>query len=198
MPKSLNPRCISCASITTAEARGRSCWDSSVCHNRRSHYRRRLAQQAEATPQGNSVPVLDVPLPNSVYAVLYCYLTEDHRLHAVTAELYRGDAIVAKAAPTHVGALTERVINLYLQNVLDAFSTHLNRTHLTSFPLTLGFEGSRYSAINSRACSAKLFSARKLRKPSSYKAFGFRIRCQMGSIEDSTLMKRCKDWRSQF
>jgi hypothetical protein len=126
MPKSLNPRCISCASITTAEARGRSCWDSSVCHNRRSHYRRRLAQQAAATFQVNSVPVLDVPLPNSVYAVLYCYLTEAHRLHAVTAELYRGDAIVAKAAPTHVGALTERVINLYLRNVLDAFSAHLN------------------------------------------------------------------------
>jgi hypothetical protein len=42
------------------------------------------------------------------------------------AELYRGDAIVAKAAPTHVGALTERVINLYLRNVLDAFSAHLN------------------------------------------------------------------------
>lgn len=74
----------------------------------------------------NKVPVLDVPLPNSVYAILYCYLTEDRRLHAVTAELYRGDAIVAKAAPTHVGALTERVINLYLRNVLGAFSDHLN------------------------------------------------------------------------
>ena len=126
MPKFLNPRCISCAAITTAEARGRSCWDKTVCHNRRSHYRRRLAQQAAAMSQANSVPVLDVPLPNSVYAVLYCYLTEDHRLHAVTAELYRGDAIVAKAAPAHVGALTERVINLYLRNVLDAFSAHLN------------------------------------------------------------------------
>ena len=126
MPKSLNPRCISCASITTAEARGRSCWDHAVCHNRRSHYRRRLAQQVAATSQANGVPVLDVPLPNSVYAVLYCYLTEDRRLHAVSSELYRGDAIVAKAAPAHVGALTERVINLYLRNVLDAFSAHLN------------------------------------------------------------------------
>ena len=126
MPKSLNPRCISCASITTAEARGRSCWDKTVCHNRRSHYRRRLAQQAAILSQTSGVPVLDVPLPNSVYAVLYCYLTEAHRLHAVTAELYRGNAIVAKAAPTHVGALTERVINLYLRNVLDAFSAHLN------------------------------------------------------------------------
>jgi hypothetical protein len=70
--------------------------------------------------------VLDVPLPNSVYAVLYCYLTEDRRLHAVTAELYQGIAIVAKAAPAHVGALTERAINLYLRNVLDALSAHLN------------------------------------------------------------------------
>ena len=35
------------------------------------------------------------------------------------------------------------------------------RTHLTSFPVILGFEASRYSAINDRGCLAKPFSARK-------------------------------------
>ncbi len=127
MPKSLNPRCLSCATITTAEARGRSCWDNAVCHNRRSHYRRRLAQQkTSGAASAEQIPVLEVPLPNSLYAILYCYVTEKGRLHAVSAELYRGDAIVAKAAPTHVGALTERVINLYLRNVLEAFSAHID------------------------------------------------------------------------
>jgi hypothetical protein len=127
VPKPLNSRCFSCAALTPTEARQRSCWDDVVCHNRRSHYRRRLAQQAIAanSPDPAAVPILEVPLPDAIYAVLYCYLTEDQRLHAVTAELYRGDAIVAKTAPTHVGGLTERVINLYLRNVLDAFSTHI-------------------------------------------------------------------------
>jgi hypothetical protein len=127
MPKSLNPRCISCALITTAEAWGRSCQDNAVCHNRRSHYWRRLAQQTSSgAASADKIPVLEVPLPNSFYAILYCYVAENHRLHAVSVKLYRGDAIVAKAAPTHVGALTKRVINLYLRNVLETFSAHIN------------------------------------------------------------------------
>jgi hypothetical protein len=58
------------------------------------------------------------------------------------------------------------------------------RTHLTSFAGVLGFEVSRYFAINDRACLTKLFFARTGIKPASCKAFGFRNRSQMGSIKE--------------
>ena len=117
-----------------------------MCHNRRSHYRRRLAQQAIAasSPDPAAVPILEVPLPDVIYAVLYCYLTEDNRLHAVTSELYRGDAIVIKSAPTHVGGLTDRVINLYLRSILEAFSTHIT-TPIALFRDKVELPLSRYS-----------------------------------------------------
>jgi hypothetical protein len=53
---------------------------------------------------------------------------------------------------------------------------------LTSFAGVLGFEVSRYFAINDRACLTKLFFARTGIKPASCKAFSFRNRSQMGSI----------------
>jgi phosphopantetheinyl transferase (holo-ACP synthase) len=54
---------------------------------------------------------------------------------------------------------------------------------LTSFAGVLGFEVSRYFALNDRACLARLFFARTWIKPASCKAFSFRIRSQMGFIE---------------
>ena len=71
----------------------------------------------------------------------------------------------AKAAPRHPG-------------LGDGY-----RTHLTSFAGVLGFEVSRYFAINNRACLTRLFFARTGIKPASCKAFSFRNRSQMGSIE---------------
>ena len=62
------------------------------------------------------------------------------------------------------------------------------RTHLTSFAGVLGFEVSRYFAINDRACLTKLFFARTGIKPASCKAFSFRNRAQMGPIESLVKM----------
>jgi len=63
------------------------------------------------------------------------------------------------------------------------------RTHLTSFAGVLGFEVSRYFAINNRACLTRLFFARTGIKPASCKAFSFRNRSQMGSIRLPLLMQ---------
>lgn len=120
MPKPINPQCLSCAALTSQKARQRSCWDSVRCHKRRTFYRSKQAQPAAPS----SVPVLDVPLPQTVYAILYRYLLPTGLLHAVGAELYQGSELVAKTKPLHVGALTDRVLKLYLQSVLETFSSH--------------------------------------------------------------------------
>ncbi|MBW4544789.1 MAG: hypothetical protein KME25_10160 [Symplocastrum torsivum CPER-KK1] len=44
----------------------------------------------------------------------------------------------------------------------------LYRTHLTSFAGVLGFEVSRYFAINDRACLTRLFFARTGIKPGDF------------------------------
>ena len=82
------------------------------------------------------------------------------------------------------------ILQLYASS-LSAFELLMGkslayRTHLISFRMILGFEVSRYSALNDRACLAKPFSSRKRRNPSSCKASDSRIRSQMGSIEQES------------
>ena len=122
MPKVVNERCLACAVLASHEARQKSCWDKARCHKRRTFYRGKLARTAK--PVSDAVPVLDVPLPQTTYAILYRYLAPSGLHHAVGAELYRGAELVAKTKPLHVGALTDRVLKLYLQSALETFSAH--------------------------------------------------------------------------
>ena len=122
MPKLVNERCLACAALTSHEARQKSCWDKVRCHKRRTFYRNKFSQPAQSV--SGAVPVLEVPLPQTTYAILYRYLTPNGLHHAVGAELYQGAELVAKTKPLHVGALTDRVLRLYLQSVLETFSTH--------------------------------------------------------------------------
>ncbi|WNZ27870.1 hypothetical protein HJG54_34160 [Leptolyngbya sp. NK1-12] len=123
MPKPVNQRCQQCALLSASEARQKACWDSQLCHKRRSFYRHKLAL-AQTHQVNEPVPVLDVPLPDTVYAILYRYLIEGNILHAIAAELYRGDQLIAKTRPIHCGALTDRVLRMYLQSVLETFTHH--------------------------------------------------------------------------
>jgi hypothetical protein len=70
------------------------------------------------------VPIIDVPLPESAYAILYRYLGAQNALHAVSCELYLGSQMLAKTKPIHTAALTERIVRTYLQSVLEQFSHH--------------------------------------------------------------------------
>jgi hypothetical protein len=122
MPKPVNKRCQDCALLSASEARQKACWDDQLCHKRRSFYRHKLV--ASPSQANDAVPVLDVPLPETVYAILYRYLMEGDILHAIAAELYRGDQLIAKTRPIHCGALTDRVLRMYLQSVLETFTHH--------------------------------------------------------------------------
>jgi hypothetical protein len=77
--------------------------------------------------------------------------------------------------------------------LVKRLTNSLYRTHLTSFAGVLGFEVSRYFAINDRACLTRLFFARTGIKPASCKAFSFRNRSQMGLYIGlvKVIAKRC-------
>lgn len=152
MARPINQRCIECALLATEAAHHRACWDGVRCHNRRSYYRGKLAQQQRAqeeppVPSPHTPVVLDVPLPETPTAILYRYHPPESSttLHAVCAELYRGSHLVAKTKPIHTGALTERTLRIYLQNVLDVFSRQVNA------PITL-FRESINLPLNRHAC----------------------------------------------
>lgn len=60
--------------------------------------------------------------PESSYALLYRYLLDTEILHAFAAELYQGEQLIAKTRPIHCGALTDRVLRMHLQSLLETFS----------------------------------------------------------------------------
>lgn len=119
MPRAINPLCLSCAELTSAQAHLRSCWDDVRCHKRRSFYRGKLSQAA--APIDSPVPIIKISLPSVCYAVLVQW-KQGSRLHAVAGELYRGSELLAKSSPIHCGALTERMLKQYLESMLKAFS----------------------------------------------------------------------------
>lgn len=113
-----NPRCLSCAALSTEEARQRSCWDAKRCHNRRSHYRNRIEPQQP----DEALPTIDIGLPANHYAVLYRYLEPTGKCHAVRSELYQGSKLIARTSAQHVGALTEGEWRTFQTNVLKGLS----------------------------------------------------------------------------
>ncbi len=122
MPKPLNPKCQLCAKLSTSAAKlihgstGDGCWDTSVCHNRRSFYRRRSDNQTK-------IPIMKVEPPTTHFAVLYLYKEAgDKPLHAIDAQLWYGQKPICRLDPIHCFGLTAGKIKAYTELVLQAFS----------------------------------------------------------------------------
>ncbi|PSN19584.1 hypothetical protein C7271_06490 [filamentous cyanobacterium CCP5] len=136
MPRRINPKCLYCAHLPVAEARqlhgaeGDDCWDESLCHRRRTHYRKRrdnnaarrsqyrqeVAQrQAEAAPDEVSVPI---PLKPVAYLYLYRQKRQDAPLHAIAVSVWQGDQRLLEVTPIHCAGLRNQQIQKYLMDVL--------------------------------------------------------------------------------
>jgi hypothetical protein len=122
MPKPPNPKCELCAGLPVAQARvihgadGDGCWDAKYCYNRRSFYRHRLASTA-------ALEIVQVPPPESLFAVLFLYKEPgDKPLHALGAELWKGQKPICRLEPIHCFGLTAGKIRAYSDQVLKAFS----------------------------------------------------------------------------
>lgn len=144
-------KCRLCAKLSSPEAQqrhgpnGSGCWDPKYCHNRRSYYRHRGVRnqvrkqrrhQPSSEPEpfeaGISAPrrvgvaTLQVLAPAIPAAVVHWYrATKDSPLHALGAELWSGNDLVAKIEPVHCLGLTEQQIRTLLVRVLEVFSEHI-------------------------------------------------------------------------
>lgn len=142
MPRSPNLKCIECSRLTIEEAiaqhgeTGDGCWNSTVCHRRRSHYRNRpdvnarrrgqraINQQLAQLSQLEKLsPVEQLDITPQVPPVAFLYLyREDRRdthLHAIAITIWQGDRKLAEVLPKHCIGMTNRLVHQYLREVLD-------------------------------------------------------------------------------
>nr|WP_322661294.1 hypothetical protein [Dendronalium sp. ChiSLP03b]MDZ8206575.1 hypothetical protein [Dendronalium sp. ChiSLP03b] len=123
MPKPLDPKCQLCSKLPTAKAKvlhgaeGDGCWNPSICHNRRSFYRRRSENDTAG------IAAIAVEPLATYFAVLYLYKEPgDKPLHALGAELWLGQKPICRLEPIHCFGLTAGKIRTYTDTVLQAFA----------------------------------------------------------------------------
>lgn len=119
MPRAVNQRCQSCASLAIEIAQqvhgsqGDGCWDfdrTHLCHARRTYYRiraeknakrqaKRLARSAESEV-GQAIEHLTVPLTQSPVAFVYLYReNREAPLHAIGISVWQGNEKIAEVPP---------------------------------------------------------------------------------------------------
>lgn len=138
MPRYIDPKCLECVQLATAEARqvhgpeGDGCWCEQRCHRRRSHYRNRrhinaerrslyhqtvATKQAATAPGGITVPVTLKPV---AYLYLYRQKRQDAPLHAIAVSVWQSDQCLSEVTPIHCAGMRNQQIQAYLMEVLSS------------------------------------------------------------------------------
>lgn len=138
MPRAVNQRCQSCASLAVEVAQqvhgsqGDGCWDFDrpyLCHARRTYYRVRAEKNAKrqakrlgrsaVSETGQVIEKLAVPLAQAPVAFVYLYReNREAPLHAIGVSVWQGDEKIAEVSPVHCMGLTNSLVNDYLRRVL--------------------------------------------------------------------------------
>jgi hypothetical protein len=118
MPKTASEKCRLCAKLPVEEAiarhgpDGTNCWVGEPCHKRRTYYRNRDRYNRSKRRQyraatGQEPAVFAIAPPAMAMAELHLYRARaDAPLHAIGAELRRGDRAVARIDPVHAQGLS--------------------------------------------------------------------------------------------
>jgi hypothetical protein len=134
VPKTASEKCRLCAKLSAEEAiarhgpEGTNCWMGEPCHKRRTYYRSRDRYNGHRRQQyrvatGQEPVVLAITPPTVASAELHLYRARvDAPIHAIGAELRRGDQVVARIDPVHAQGLSAAQVKGFLREVLEAFS----------------------------------------------------------------------------
>jgi hypothetical protein len=119
---------MGCAELTIDDAiaqhgtEGDGCWNPSVCHRRRSHYRNREDNNRRRSKQGLVIENI-LPTPLSYGAVLVVVRDgTEQPIHAIGVDIWQGNQKVEAIAPQHTLGMRSREIQTYIQSVLDTLS----------------------------------------------------------------------------
>ncbi|MBD2090644.1 hypothetical protein H6F67_12345 [Microcoleus sp. FACHB-1515] len=150
--------------LTTIEARklhdaaegGAGCWNDSVCHSRRSYYRKGRGDRVRRQPQ---MAEIVVPIPIVSFVVLHTYVEKPRQpndeviIHAMCAELWRGDKPIALTQPQHVFGLPPRMVKEYARQLLDALYQQYGNEKRSGFERYAREEQHSISQCPIRPCS---------------------------------------------
>lgn len=131
MGRPTNEKCWACSLLTAGEARkqhdvdqgGDGCWQDETCPSRRSYYRKGRGQRVR---RQSAIAEVVVPIPEVLYVVLHTYVekprqpSDDVVIHAMCAELWRGNQPIAMTQPQHTFGLPPRLVKEYARQLLEA------------------------------------------------------------------------------
>lgn len=147
MSRPIAKKCKHCSALSAEEAQelhgpsGDNCWNPSICHRRRSHYRhrddinrtrRRLRRHSAQIDQGSTsqkpeyqeVNIPTATEPRAAVLVLYRQ-TKYSPVHAVAAEVWQGKQKIGGVAPIHCmgmrGNQVTSQIHTMLTTIKDTF-----------------------------------------------------------------------------
>jgi hypothetical protein len=128
MPKKTGHNCALCAKLSTEEARLKSCWDDTRCHNRR-HYQRNKgrinASKKLSRLKENQTIAIAPPLGTGVSIIFYRE-RQDAPLHAIAAEVWQADTKVLSVQPMHCFGLSPGMVVTLMEQILSSCSQEMN------------------------------------------------------------------------
>lgn len=164
MGRSLNETCWACSLLTAEEARklhdasasGDGCWQDAICHSRRSYYRKGRGNRVRRSPR---VEEVIVPVPTFPAVVLHTYVDQPRYpkdevvIHAMCAELWKGNQPISMTQPQHTFGLPPRMVKEYARQLLEALYQQYGQGRRSGFERFAREEQHAVSQCPVRPCS---------------------------------------------
>jgi len=126
MAKAIPEKCKRCAMLSATQAQekhGDDCWNPAVCYSRRSYARHRdrinLVRSHKRSEMQPELIVKD-EFTDLFWAVLVVYRPTgtDTPIHAIAAQVWKGQDKFAAIAPMHCAGMTASQVHSYIQKIL--------------------------------------------------------------------------------
>jgi hypothetical protein len=130
MGRSVSRICMKCALLPIEEAKAQSCWDATICHRRRSHYRNRQQNNekrqqerrlvSKAIPASNSDQLIEVTLPEPETLAAFLVFVRHSSgspVHAIGAEVWQQGRLAGRIQLQHTVGMRGPDLNAYLQHM---------------------------------------------------------------------------------
>ncbi|MEM7770737.1 MAG: hypothetical protein AAF327_09520 [Cyanobacteria bacterium P01_A01_bin.37] len=152
MSRPIQKKCIHCSTLSAEKAKeqhgpsGDNCWNPSVCHRRRSHYRhredinrtrRRVRRNGTSPTRENEslqseyrdITISITPDTEPSAAVLVLYRQTKHSpVHALAAEIWKGNQKIAGVAPIHCMGMRGNQVTQHIQTMLSTIKDEFGIT----------------------------------------------------------------------
>jgi len=131
--KAIPDKCKRCAMLSAAQAQdlhGDDCWNPAVCYSRRSYARHRdrisLVRSRKRSDANPDLVINTDEFKSIFWSVLVVYRPAgaDTPIHAIAAQVWKGQEKFAVIAPIHCAGMTASQVHIYMQKVLGLLESN--------------------------------------------------------------------------